>query len=346
MAFEKRLAVLAPRLLTSDGSVAGQLQIDDAFLLKVKQKLVLRSNTQPPLNIQVQRVTSPTTFFVSKVNPDSGIDERIDVSAYLTADSASVSSPDAFQPRPNIAPEDWSRAVYDEEPTVAIRTIGVDRLGTPWSETNPYPTLTSFLRDGAPQQVSEDTSNPANNKPLPVKLTGVQGDVIIDAENLNLLVQTDGEYNPSTNPDPDSTAIILHQRGTSQDKTKQLVRPTAVRGSVDTDAVAIDVALRDYKGDKFTEFTPLPISSNYEKILEVIGRSKWLDSAVYDRVVLSGNPERTVINAGFYEDGALIGDAVINFGSDLSWDFNLYRYLVDDDSSKLLDDDDSPLLLE
>jgi len=47
----------------------------------------------------------------------------------------------------------------------------------------------SFTLDGASQVVTEDTAVPANNRPLPVKLTGFDGDVIINPANLNLEVQ-------------------------------------------------------------------------------------------------------------------------------------------------------------
>jgi hypothetical protein len=50
-------------------------------------------------------------------------------------------------------------------------------------------TAFTFVRDGATQQVIEDTGTPANNRPLPVKLTGLTGDVSITAANLNLDVQ-------------------------------------------------------------------------------------------------------------------------------------------------------------
>ena len=46
-----------------------------------------------------------------------------------------------------------------------------------------------FDRDGSNQAVTEDTATPANNRPLPVKITGLDGDVNINASNLNLEVQ-------------------------------------------------------------------------------------------------------------------------------------------------------------
>ena len=46
-----------------------------------------------------------------------------------------------------------------------------------------------FTRDSITTTVTEDTVTPANNRPLPVKLTGFDGDVSINASNLNLDVQ-------------------------------------------------------------------------------------------------------------------------------------------------------------
>lgn len=43
-----------------------------------------------------------------------------------------------------------------------------------------------FVLDGANQQVVEDTVTPANNHPLPVKLTGFTGDITITAQELNV----------------------------------------------------------------------------------------------------------------------------------------------------------------
>lgn len=46
-----------------------------------------------------------------------------------------------------------------------------------------------FVLDGVDTEVEEDTITPANNRPLPVKLIGMDGDVVINSNNLNLEVQ-------------------------------------------------------------------------------------------------------------------------------------------------------------
>jgi len=49
-----------------------------------------------------------------------------------------------------------------------------------------FSSVNTFVLDGSNQVVTEDTVTPANNAPLPVKLTGVTGDVNITAGDLNV----------------------------------------------------------------------------------------------------------------------------------------------------------------
>jgi hypothetical protein len=58
----------------------------------------------------------------------------------------------------------------------------------------------SFTKNGVTTAVVEDTVTPANNIPLPVKLSGITGDVTVTAQNLN--VQTS-----HTGANPDSMQI-------------------------------------------------------------------------------------------------------------------------------------------
>lgn len=57
-----------------------------------------------------------------------------------------------------------------------------------------------FVRDGIDTEVEEDTVVPANNRPLPVKLTGITGDITITAQNLNI-------QSTHTGANPDSMQI-------------------------------------------------------------------------------------------------------------------------------------------
>jgi hypothetical protein len=69
-----------------------------------------------------------------------------------------------------------------------------------------------------------------------------------------------GDYNATTNTKPASAAIIVHTRATTPAETDQIFRPTGI-AATDVPAVhAIDVALHDEDGNKFTASNPLPVT--------------------------------------------------------------------------------------
>lgn len=65
-------------------------------------------------------------------------------------------------------------------------TVGSD--GTITTTVSPSPLI--FTRDGVDQEVTEDTVTPANNRPLPVLLTGASGTVNITAGNLEVALDS------------------------------------------------------------------------------------------------------------------------------------------------------------
>jgi hypothetical protein len=79
------------------------------------------------------------------LGPISGpISDRTDLSAYTVATSSFVYAIE--QKRPSIPFEELTRAVYEEEPTVAYRNVLVDKLGKFYAEDNP---LSVQLSDGS-----------------------------------------------------------------------------------------------------------------------------------------------------------------------------------------------------
>ena len=64
-----------------------------------------------------------------------------------------------------------------------------------------------FTKDGSDVTVNEDTVTPANNRPLPVKLTGVTGDLTITAQNLNVQSTHTGA-NPDSMQLGDGTTLL------------------------------------------------------------------------------------------------------------------------------------------
>lgn len=125
MAFEKFLKAVSSKPFSADGNVRGEIAVASATGLKVKQKVLLTSGTQPTLEVEVKRVFSGTLFAVGPT--DGTINDRTDISAYLLADGAAVTA--NFQKRVSIPLKEIGRAVYEEEPTVAIRTVQVDQYG-------------------------------------------------------------------------------------------------------------------------------------------------------------------------------------------------------------------------
>jgi hypothetical protein len=101
---------------------------------------------------------------------NKGINTRSDVSAYTTALNATVEASE--QNRPSIPPADYERAVYEEEPIVAKRVIGVDRYGELYSEDNPMPTY-----NAASKLISkEDYGNAQQLIYIAEALTGTEDD--------------------------------------------------------------------------------------------------------------------------------------------------------------------------
>lgn len=135
MAIEKKWAAVAAQSLLSDGTAEGVVSIPLAYLFRVGQTVILNSSTQPGIELKVKRITDANTMHLG--GKGQNIDHREDISAYLVADAANVLAKEA--PRSNISPDDVWRAVYSEEPSVAIRSVLVDELGDYYTLSNPLP---------------------------------------------------------------------------------------------------------------------------------------------------------------------------------------------------------------
>jgi hypothetical protein len=133
---EKRFIAVPNQYILADGSVDGILVVPDASLFKVKQEVYIGGNTLPNLNdIEVKRVISPTQI---AIGPKKGnIDARSDLSAYTLAKNCFIAANE--QKRPSVPLEEFTRAVYEEEPTVAQRTVLVDKYGRRYDNENPLP---------------------------------------------------------------------------------------------------------------------------------------------------------------------------------------------------------------
>jgi len=141
---EKRFRAVPPQSFTANGTPNGVVTIagEACTLFKVKQRVIITASTLPPLNLEVKEIDSEGNIQVGPV-PDgkpgvnTSIDARTDVSAYTVVLGAAISANE--QRRPSI---DWAeamRAMYEEEPTVAMRSVLVDECGDKINNTNPLP---------------------------------------------------------------------------------------------------------------------------------------------------------------------------------------------------------------
>jgi hypothetical protein len=135
---EKRYPVVLPQFFTANGTVNGVITVPDTTLFKVKQDIEIAATSLPTIKLEVKEVLNATQMVVG---PDGkAINLTTDVSAYTVGLSANVSCP-TEQKRPPINEDEYMRAVYEEEPTVALRVFPVDELGNDYNADNPFPVI-------------------------------------------------------------------------------------------------------------------------------------------------------------------------------------------------------------
>lgn len=154
--FEKRWAAVSPQLFTANGTQGGAITVVDSSIFKVKQQVNITANTLPPLNLEIKQIPNDVTVIVGPVG--GNINTFTDVSAYTTALSAAISANE--QKRASIPQEEVFRAVYDEEPTVALRVVPVDKHGNRIDENNPLPTTATISGDVTIGTDGYDQTNP------------------------------------------------------------------------------------------------------------------------------------------------------------------------------------------
>lgn len=142
---EKRFPAVPPQSFTVNPTANGVVTIADTTLFKVKQLVMVAANTLPTLDkLEVKQVLSPTQMIIGPAG--GAIHTTTDLSAYTTLLSGAVFYP-SEQKRPVITADDFERAVYEEEPIVAKRVIGVDQMGRPYNQSNPFPVNIAVSQD-------------------------------------------------------------------------------------------------------------------------------------------------------------------------------------------------------
>lgn len=139
---EKKFYAIPDAVLTADATADGLVTIASTFQYKVGMVVSLSSSTQTPRRLKIKRVVSETQMHLG--DEKTKITDFVDLSSFLVADTATVRLTE--QQRPVIDVNEINRQVYEEEPTVALRSHLVDWLGRSYDTTNPVPVK---LSDGA-----------------------------------------------------------------------------------------------------------------------------------------------------------------------------------------------------
>ena len=135
MIFEKKWPDVAPKPFLANGTPNGVVTVSDTTGFYVKQLVIISAIGFEDRQFQVKRVISSTQLIVG--DPKKGIKYASDLSGYTLSTSPIIYA--TVQDRPAIAPADYERAVFAEEPIVAKRVIGVDQYGDYYTDDNPVP---------------------------------------------------------------------------------------------------------------------------------------------------------------------------------------------------------------
>lgn len=143
MANERSWDSIGPVAFIADGGADGVVTVASVHGMRVKQQVIVSSLTKPTnlkeAKLEIKKVLSPTKFIVGPIKTTGEFMSREDLSGYTVADMATIKVIDQKKSQPK--PEDIIKAVYEQEPVVAIRTFPVDEQGNNYTEANPFPVL-------------------------------------------------------------------------------------------------------------------------------------------------------------------------------------------------------------
>lgn len=126
---EKKWPAVAPQLFTANGTAQGLVTVNDARGFKVKQEVVIIATGQPTIRVQIKRFNSAQEFVVGPITTTAGrqLTAREDLTAYTVAAAAFIYAEEQNKSIPKS--DDIDQAVYEQEPTVAIRSFMVNEFG-------------------------------------------------------------------------------------------------------------------------------------------------------------------------------------------------------------------------
>lgn len=220
MAIEQKWPSVAPQAFLANGTQFGVITIANTAGFKVKQTVVVGGTALPNLLVQVKRVLSRNQMIVGQ--PNTPLNNKTDLTLYTVASGSYVYAEE--QDKTKLKPDDIWQAIYDQEPTVALRNVLVDQYGNYYDSVVGVDGLNRLAVDAA------------------VTVTGI--DVDLDA------------LTPPTRPDPDNVLIAGSEDGTKTG-VKHAIRSTD-NGTIQT----IQIFKKHF--DAITATYPSPTQEIYQ----------------------------------------------------------------------------------
>ncbi len=137
MAYERFWAAVQPQAFTVNGGQFGLVTVADTAGFRVKQSASLKNNSNQTLPVQVKVVLNSTTLIVGYCDNKIANWPQLNITAWTVAGGATIQA--EWQPKNTIGADDIIRAVYEADPVAAVRVIGVDQYGNPYTDANPLP---------------------------------------------------------------------------------------------------------------------------------------------------------------------------------------------------------------
>lgn len=138
---EKKYLAISTTPFTADGTVDGIVTIVNTYCFKVGQCVLLKQGSTHFV-VKIKRVISSTQFIVIDKDKSVTTHDKLDISSFLAGTTVELQE----VKRPVIDLLEIQRQVYEEEPTIALRSHLVDWLGNSYDPTNPMPVQ---LSDGS-----------------------------------------------------------------------------------------------------------------------------------------------------------------------------------------------------
>ena len=122
-----------PSVIQTPISISGHvITVDSTCNLKVKMHVTLSKPGIESEQFEIKRVFGPTTLMVGPIGKNI---KKVSDSEKFSGGTLYVPE----QSRNKLGDAPIIRAVYEEEPTIALRTFSVDKWGRPWAADNPFP---------------------------------------------------------------------------------------------------------------------------------------------------------------------------------------------------------------